>query len=123
MNAITRLVDQHLAAYCHPDAAERLRLIGEVWHPQGRLVDPPLAASGHEGINDQAAMLLGQFPGHRFVRSTAVDEHHGFARYGWKLQDPQGRTTLEGVDVVSFDDGHERIVQVVGFFGAQPQPA
>ncbi|HZY18811.1 MAG TPA: nuclear transport factor 2 family protein [Ramlibacter sp.] len=120
-DATERLVDAHLAACCEPDAARRGEAVRRLWHPEGRLVDPPLAAFGHAGIADQAGTLLAQCPGHRFVRTTAVDRHHEFARYGWSLVDPAGRQVLEGVDVLQLDvDG--RIARVVGFFGAQPAP-
>ena len=113
------LVDAHLAAYCEPDADRRAAAVRAVWNREGRLVDPPLESYGHAGIAVQGAQLLAQFPGHRFERTTAVDEHHQFARYGWRLVDAQGATAIEGVDVLELDvDG--RIGRVVGFFGAQP---
>lgn len=119
MPAIGTLVDKWLAAYADPDAARRLAAVRESWNPEGRLVDPPMEARGHQGISDQAATLLSQFPGHRFERSTAIDAHHQFLRYGWKLVDANGAGVLEGVDVVELDvDG--RLLRVVGFFGAQP---
>lgn len=119
MPAIGTLVDGWLAAYADPDAARRLAAIRESWSPEGRLVDPPMEARGHQGISDQAATLLSQFPGHRFERSTAIDAHHQFLRYGWKLVDANGAGVLEGVDVAELDvDG--RLLRVVGFFGAQP---
>ena len=117
--ACERLVDAHLAAYCEPDAARRLALIRETWSVEGRLVDPPLEARGHAGIADQAATLLSQFPGHRFERTSALDLHHQFLRYGWRLCSPAGETVLAGVDFMDLDvDG--RIARVVGFFGAEP---
>jgi len=119
MPAIATLVDGWLATYSDPDAARRLRAIRESWNAEGRLVDPPLEARGHQGISDQAATLLAQFPGHRFERSSAIDAHHQFLRYGWKLVDASGAAVLEGLDVMELDvDG--RIARVVGFFGAQP---
>lgn len=117
--AFERLVDAHLAAYCEPDAARRNALVREHWNLQGRLVDPPMEASGHAGIADQAATLLAQFPGHRFERTTALDMHHHFIRYGWRLVNAAGEAVLAGVDFMEVDvDG--RIARVVGFFGAEP---
>lgn len=119
MNAITPLVDGWLAAYADPDAARRLAVIRDSWSLEGRLVEPPLEARGHQGISDLAATLQSQFPGHRFARSTAIDAHHQFLRYGWKLLDGNGAAVLEGMDAMELDvDG--RIARVVGFFGAQP---
>ena len=61
-------------------------------------------------------VVLAHYPGHRFERTTAVDEHHGWARYGWALLDPAGETVLTGTDVVQLDDDG-RLTRVVGFFG------
>ena len=119
LSAYEQMVDTHLAAYGEPDAARRMALIREIWSLEGRLVDPPLEARGHAGIADQAATLLSQFPGHRFERTSALDMHHHFLRYGWRLCNPAGEAVLAGVDFMDLDvDG--RIARVVGFFGAQP---
>jgi len=119
ISTLERLVDAHLVAYANPDATSRMAAIRDLWSQEGRLVDPPMEARGHAGISDLAATLLSQFPGHRFERSTAVDTHHEFLRYGWRLLDPKGAAVLEGVDFVQFDvDG--RIARIVGFFGSQP---
>lgn len=120
--AIERMIDRHLAALCDADAPRRAEAFGATWHPEGRLVDPPLEARGHQGIADHAATLLRHFPQHRFQRSTAIDAHHGFLRYGWRLLAPDGTPAMEGVDVGQLDvDG--RLMLVVGFFGAQPPAA
>lgn len=115
---IESTIDRHLAAYCDPDAARRSAAIREIWHAEGRLIDPPLEARGHQGIADQAGTLLSHYPQHRFERSTAVEAHHGFLRYGWRLLDANGAKVLEGVDFAELDvDG--RLARVVGFFGEQ----
>ena len=119
MTAFGTVVDGWLASYADPDAARRTAAIRASWNAEGRLVDPPMEARGHQGISDQAATLLAQFPGHRFERTTAIDAHHQFLRYGWKLVDANGAGVLEGLDVMELDvDG--RIARVGGFFGAQP---
>jgi hypothetical protein len=115
-NRIETLVDSHLAAYCEPHAPTRSDVFRTIWNAQGRLVDPPLESHGHDGMGEQAAALLQQFPGHRFVRTSAVDRHHEFARYQWELRRPTGDRVLEGVDFMTLDaDG--RLLQIVGFFG------
>lgn len=122
MTPIEQLVDTHLAAYTDPDAGQRLAAIRSTWHAQGRLIDPPMGGVGHEGISELAAKVIAQFPGHRFKRTTAVDTHNEFARYGWALHDGEGKAVLEGHDFVTLDvDG--RLLQVVGFFGTQPAAA
>ena len=119
MASIASLIDNHLSAYGEPDRARRHDAVRHVWADDGRLVDPPLAARGHDEIVAQADALLAQFPGHRFRRSSGVDVHHGHVRYAWQLLNPAGAAVLEGVDFARVaDDG--RLDSVVGFFGPLP---
>jgi hypothetical protein len=114
--SITQLIDQHLLAYGQPDGGERAPIIARIWSTDGRLVDPPLDGSGHTGVSALADAVAQHFPGHTFHRTTPVDAHHGFARYGWELRAPTDEVALTGTDFVTLtDDG--RLQQVVGFFG------
>ncbi len=114
--AVTATVDAHLEAYGEPDADRRGQIVARVWDPTGRLVDPPIDGTGHDGIVELAGTVQTMFPGHTFRRTTVVDEHHGHARYGWDLLDPEGTAVLSGVDVALLgDDG--RLLHVAGFFG------
>jgi len=110
------LIDRHLEAYGQPDADLRDPVVAAIWNETGRLVDPPIDGTGHEGISGLAAVVAQHYPGHRFVRTTAIDRHHEFARYGWSLCDATGAEVITGLDVVTVGpDG--RLLQVVGFFG------
>lgn len=121
-SSIESIVDSHLAAYCEPDARSRVEVFSRIWNEGGRLVDPPLESRGYQGMSEQAAAVLQQFPGHRFVRTSQVDHHHEFARYGWALRDAVRKEVLQGVDFLTLDvDG--RILKVVGFFGPQEERA
>jgi hypothetical protein len=119
MHELTRLIDDHLAAYADPDPARRADAVRRLWASDAQLIDPPLAARGHAQIVAQAEQLLAQFPGHRFRRSSGIDAHHGLARYGWQLLDPAGQVVLEGCDFAQLD-GSGRLTQVAGFFGPLP---
>ena len=56
------------------------------WNVDGELLDPPLEGQGRAEISALADVVLAHYAGHRFERTTAVDAHHGFARYGWDLE-------------------------------------
>lgn len=114
------LIDGHLAAYCDPDAKRRAAAVAQVWAEDGRLIDPPLQAAGRDAIAAQAHTLLSHYPGHRFVRTSGIDAHNGFARYGWQLQDAQGNAAVEGLDFAEIDESSGRLKNVVGFFGPLP---
>lgn len=113
---LTATVDTYLRAWTEPDAARRRGLVEQVWADDGQLIDPPLAAAGHEAISDMAATMQSQFPGHAFQRVSVVDEHHGHFRFSWALVAPDGSVSLGGSDVgeVSADG---RLRRITGFFG------
>ena len=112
-------IDTYLEAYGEADAARRDELVGRVWAVDGCLIDPPLDAAGRTAISEMAATVQSHYPGHRFRRSTGVDEHHGFARYEWDLVGPDGRVALTGLDVAEIgSDGLIR--RIVGFLGPVP---
>jgi hypothetical protein len=112
-------VDTYLSAYGEPDAARRAELISQVWADDGRLVDPPLAAEGHDGISDMAAAVQQQFAGHRFRRVSGVDAHHDRFLFAWELVGPDGTVAVSGIAVGELaEDG--RLRRITGFFGDLP---
>jgi hypothetical protein len=116
---VATTVDTWLDAYAEPDPARRAQLVAEVWAGDGTLIDPPFDGSGHEAIAALADAVLTHFPGHRFRRTTGIDAHHDFARYGWELSGPDGVVAVSGTDVVEITpDGLLR--RVTGFFGDLP---
>ena len=114
--SITATIDAHLQAYAMADADQRDQLVASNWNADGELLDPPLEGRGHAEISALADAVLTHFAGHRFERTTAVDAHHGFARYGWDLVAPDGTIAMNGVDVVQFDEAG-KLLRIVGFFG------
>ncbi|MFN8024203.1 MAG: hypothetical protein U0Q03_21920 [Acidimicrobiales bacterium] len=116
---LTHVIDTHLEAYALADAGRRAVLVAEAWHPTGSLLDPPFDGTGHDAIAAMTDAVLAHYPGHRFERTTAIDAHHGIARYGWALVGPDGTPAVTGTDVAEVGpDG--RLTRVVGFFGDLP---
>jgi hypothetical protein len=128
MTTRTDLIDTYLAAYGEPDTDARTALIASAFTTDAVLADPPFAATGHAELHATFGAVQAQFPGHRFTRTSAVDEHHDTARYTWSLDGPDGTPAVAGMDVVSFasggvdgvDGAGDRIARVVGFFGDVP---
>ena len=117
---LTAAVDTNLAAYGNPDPPSRRDQLDTAWRPDGQLVDPPLDGAGVEGIDALMAAVQSQFSGHTFRRTSALDTHHGFARYSWALVGPDGQVAVEGLDVAEFDDTG-RLARIVGFMGPLPE--
>ena len=112
-------IDKYLAAWTETDAGRRSALVNEVWADDGRLIDPPLATAGHDGISEMAATIQAQFPGHTFRRTSGVDAHHDQFRFAWDLVGPDGTVAIGGIDVGELaDDG--RLGRITGFFGPLP---
>jgi hypothetical protein len=112
----TTAVDRYLAALNEPDAVRRRGLIEQAWTPHGSLTDPPLVGEGHDGLAAVGDALHEHYAGHRFERTSQVDEHHGRYRFAWALIGPDGSTAVTGLDTgILASDG--RVGDVVGFFG------
>lgn len=120
MTDLETTIDTHLDAYGETDEVRRRALVERVWTEGGRLVDPPLEGTGRAGISAMAATVQSHYPGHTFRRTSAVDEHHSFARYEWELVAPDGAVAMYGLDVAEIgDDG--LLHRVVGFLGPIPR--
>jgi hypothetical protein len=115
-------VDTHLKAYCEPDPATRAELLAAVWAPTGALFDPPFEGEGLDAIAAMTDVVLTHYAGHTFRRTTDIDAHHTFARYGWELVGPDGTAAVTGTDIVEID-AEGRLTRIVGFFGPLPNAA
>jgi hypothetical protein len=116
MSDLTDTIDTYLSAWSEQDPAVRAELVGRVWAEDGRLIDPPAAATGHAEISGLHGALQQQFAGHTFRRASAVDAHHDHLRFAWELVGPDGSVALKGIDVGEVgEDGKLR--RITGFFG------
>jgi SnoaL-like domain len=119
MTDLSETIDAYLAGWNEIDSERRARIVERVWTAGGRLIDPPLAATGREEISQMAATLQSQFPDHRFIRVSGIDEHHNHFRFAWEYVAADGSVALSGLDVGELaEDGS--IARITGFFGALP---
>jgi hypothetical protein len=119
MTDLAETVDTYLDGWNEPDAERRAAIVERVWSASGRLIDPPLEAAGRDEISQMAATLQSQFPGHRFIRVSGIDEHHNHFRFAWEFLAADGSVALSGLDVGELaEDGS--IARITGFFGALP---
>jgi len=116
VDAMTAAIDAHLIAYGDADAARRGNAVAALWAPDGELIDPPIDGKGHAGITALGDVVQAHFAGNTFRRTTAVDAHHGVARYGWAMVAADGSVTMTGLDVAQFDEAG-KLARIVGFFG------
>ena len=83
----------------------------------------PLAGevAGREALVDTMRAMRERVPadGIQIRRTTPVDEHNGWLRYGWEFTDADDRIVMRGLDVARLaDDG--RLATVVAFVDEAP---
>ena len=117
MDAVIQAYDQ---AWNTPDPTERRRFLQEALTDDCELVEPRGRFIGRDAVVDRINGFADRFPGATVDITTDVDEHNGFARYGWRILDAGGSQILDGVDLVErASDG--RLCRVVMFFGPLQQ--
>jgi hypothetical protein len=116
---VSALLDLYFEAWNETDAHARGELLSRCLAGDAELIDPTGQARGITGISRRIRAFHDRRPDTRVVRSTGIDGHHGFVRYGWDLVVGDGTTALAGTDVAEHDhDG--RLLRVVMFFGRLP---
>ena len=118
------VLDEVLTAYDsawnESDHAARAELLARSLAEDVELVDPTGGRfNGRDAINQRIAGFSERFPGARLTLTSGIDEHNGFARYGWAVNAADGSVILEGIDIVERDDD-KRFRRVVMFFGPLP---
>ena len=108
------------AAWNEPDPVRRTRMLTRSLTPDAELVDPSGRFEGREAIEKRIAGFSERFPGARVTIISGVDEHNGFARYGWVISAADGTTILDGIDVIERGEDN-RLKRVVMFFGPLPK--
>jgi hypothetical protein len=115
-NKVTGLIDAYCQVWCEPDGQRREQLLESVWASNATYSDPTVHAASSNDLLLHIAKVLARRPGAKVVRTSAVDEHHGWARFAWRVIESDGTPLPEGIDLVEFSsDG--KIQRIIGFFG------
>lgn len=122
---VTDLIDRYCSVWNEPDAARRVALLKSVWAERATYTDPRAETTGVEELVAHIGRIRAGRTGARIVRTTAVDIHHGVARFGWRVVEADGTELPEGLDIAFLSSDGLRIEQIIGFFGplaALPSP-
>jgi len=115
-SAVERVIDAYCAAWNEPDRARRREMLSAVWRAEATYTDPTAHVAGVDQLVAHIEKVLARRPGARVVRTSAVDAHHGFVRFAWRVVQADGTLLPDGIDFAEVDnDGAIR--GVVGFFG------
>jgi SnoaL-like domain len=115
----TELIDAYCAAWNEPDPSARCAQLAGVLTESARYTDPRADTVGAAALSEHIENIRAARPGAVVLRTTAVDEHHSYVRFGFRVVGADGSELLHGLDVAEITpDG--RIDRVIGFFGALP---
>lgn len=126
---LAQVLDDYLAAWNEPDGGARERLLsayvtdGVVMAP-GYAPEAPLVR-GRAALAAEIGAMIARRPagrGFQLGRIGEVSAHHGWARFSWRVVDPDGvmlivgGMEIAGLDVVRVaDDG--RLDEIIVFVG------
>lgn len=82
--------------------------------------DPRDSFIGIDELEQAVRRLRTNKPEYAFVIASEIDCHHDRLRYRWDMV-RNGRTLMEGLDIVTLEPASELIARVDGFFG-NPKP-
>ena len=114
--ALEQLIDAYCAVWNEPDAARRQRTLDAIWAENATYTDPRVHATGSAALVAHIEKIRAGRPGARIVRTSAVDFHHGIARFAWRLVQADGTPLPEGLDIAEVSDD-SKLLRIVGFFG------
>ena len=124
--AAEKAVDRYFQAWNARDRNVRTAAVEGACATDVVYTDPKADVRGHQAFSDMIeavqTQIAQQHATFTFLRTSAVDEHHGRLRFNWALTGHDAAVVLAGVDFGQLgDDG--RLQSVVGFFGETPQSA
>jgi hypothetical protein len=88
-----------------------------VWQAGATYTDPSVHAAGADELLAHIAKVRAARPGAAIVRTSAVDIHHGIARFAWQIVLADGTRRPEGIDIAFISADGARIERIIGFFG------
>lgn len=115
---VTSLIDRYCAVWNEPDPARRKALLEAVWAEGATYTDPRVDTTGVDDLLAHIATVRAGRPGATIVRTSAVDVHHGIARFGWRVVEADGTPLPEGIDIALLTPDGGRIERIIGFFGS-----
>ena len=95
----------------------RAELLASVWADNATYTDPSVHAANAVELLAHIAKVQARRPGAKVLRTSAVDVHHGFARFAWHVVEANGNQLPEGLDIAFFTPDGGRIQRIIGFFG------
>jgi hypothetical protein len=114
---VTALIDRYCDVWNEPDPGRRAALLAVVWAPGATYTDPSVHAASADELLAHIANVRARRPGASVLRSSAVDAHHGLARFTWHVVQADGVALPDGLDIAFLTADGLQIERIIGFFG------
>lgn len=114
---VTELIDRYCRVWNEPDPSDRAELLSSVWATDATYTDPSVHAAGAAELLAHIAAVRERRPGASVLRTSAVDIHHGLARFAWHIVQADGIVLPEGLDIAHLSADGRHIERIIGFFG------
>lgn len=114
---VTTLIDRYCEAWSEHDESRRTELLRSVWSEGASYTDPTVHAVGAAELLAHIAKVQMRRPGSKVVRTSEVDEHHGVARFAWRVIEASGSALPEGIDLAFLSADGSKLDRIIGFFG------
>ena len=118
---VTDLIDRYFRVWNEADPSMRDDLLASLWARNATYTDPSVHAANATELLAHIAAVRARRPGASVVRTSAVDAHHGIARFAWKVVLADGTELPEGIDIAVISSEGSRIERIIGFFGPVPR--
>ena len=118
---VTALIDRYCQVWNEADSSIRDDLLASLWARNATYTDPSVHAANATELLAHIAAVRARRPGASVVRTSAVDAHHGIARFAWKVALADGTELPEGFDIAFISSDGSRIERIIGFFGPVPR--
>ena len=114
---VTELIDRYCHVWNEADPSVRAVLLASIWAASASYTDPSVHALGAAELLEHIAAIRAHRPGASVLRTSAVDSHHGLARFAWHVVQADGTALPEGLDIACVSSDGSRIERIIGFFG------
>jgi hypothetical protein len=116
-DGLMELIDRYCAVWSDPSPVRRAELLAQVWAHDATYTDPTVHTTTADELLAYITKVLARRPGAKVVRTSAVDAHHGIARFSWHVIQADGTALPDGLDIAELSADGKQIQRIVGFFG------
>lgn len=116
-NELDELIDRYCAVWNEQSNTRRAELLAPVWEEGATYTDPSVHLGGADELLAHIETVRARRPGVQVLRTSAIDAHHGVARFTWHVVQADGAVLVDGIDFAVLSADGRRIARIVGFFG------